>query len=217
MEEAWRPTVVTLRGQTIAFLGCTGVVGVENPITYVASEQKGGAAHCEDRAIERAVSDARSRHDLVVFMVHDGYEYVREPVESVRRMTAIARNAGATLVINHHPHVVGSLDWDGSSLVAWSLAAAGTSAYPPAGLSHDSAINSRHHRDPGTVAAYADLPGVCGVSPMSRPGWDWHLYRPGRINARQAGAAPRRGIVVLPRAGTRVAMAAGQDGPRPCP
>ncbi len=36
-------------------------------------------------------------------------------------MTSIAREAGATLVINHHPHVVGGLDWDGSSLVAWTL------------------------------------------------------------------------------------------------
>jgi hypothetical protein len=36
-------------------------------------------------------------------------------------MTTAARAAGATLVINHHPHVVGGFDWDGSSLVAWTL------------------------------------------------------------------------------------------------
>jgi poly-gamma-glutamate capsule biosynthesis protein CapA/YwtB (metallophosphatase superfamily) len=120
-EDAWTPAVVTVRGQSLAFLGCTSISGVEHPITYVASNLKGGAAECDERAIHSAVEAAQAKYDMVIMMIHGGFEYGREPSNNIRRLTDTAREAGATLVINHHPHVVGGFDWDGSSLVAWTL------------------------------------------------------------------------------------------------
>lgn len=128
--QAWQPAVVTVRGQTIAFLGCTTITRPleegepdQNAITYVASdaEGKGGAARCTEAAIRQAVGDAVRRYQTVVFMVHGGEEYERAPTEIVKRMTATAREAGARLVVNHQAHVTGDLDWNGSSLVAWNL------------------------------------------------------------------------------------------------
>ena len=120
-EEAWRLASSSVRGQRIAFLGCTSITGDEHPLTYVASGSKGGAARCEEGALRSAVSQARVGHDIVVFQIHGGYEYGRDPSDTIQRLTDVAREAGATLVVNHHPHVVGGFDWDGSSLVAWTL------------------------------------------------------------------------------------------------
>ncbi len=129
-EEAWRPAVASVKGQSIAFIGCTTIVGPTEPIkdvpsqlSYVASdaENKRGAAECEEGMIRTKVAEARAKHNVVVFMIHGGFEYERAPSEKIRQLTNTAREAGATLVINHHPHVVGGFDWDGSSLAAWTM------------------------------------------------------------------------------------------------
>jgi len=128
--QAWEPAVIDVRGQTIAFLGCTSITypfikGTpdRNAISYFASETfgKGGAARCEEDAIRAAVGEAANNYDTVVMMIHGGSEYERAPTDVVVRMTDAAREAGATLVVNHQPHVVGGFDWNDSSFVAWTL------------------------------------------------------------------------------------------------
>jgi poly-gamma-glutamate synthesis protein (capsule biosynthesis protein) len=121
--EAWTPAVTSIRGQTVAFLGCTTISGAEHPLNYVASntQRKGGAAHCDEEQIRKSITSLRRKYTTVVFMVHGGNEYDRTPTENVRRMTRAAQESGATLVINHHPHVVGGFDWNGSSLLAWTM------------------------------------------------------------------------------------------------
>ncbi len=122
-QQAWTPAIANVKGQTIAFLGCTTIAGGEHPLTYVASDaqHKGGAAHCDEEQIRNSVRAAQVKYKTVVFMIHGGNEYQRTPSENVRRLTTAAREAGATLVINHHPHVVGGFNWNGSSLVSWTL------------------------------------------------------------------------------------------------
>ncbi len=122
-EGAWRPAVATVRGQTVAFLGCTTIYGASQSITYVASDtnHKGGAAKCDESTIQEKVMAAKATYGSVVFMIHGGAEYERDAMPNVRRFTKAARTAGATLVINHHPHVLGGFDWDGQSFVAWTM------------------------------------------------------------------------------------------------
>lgn len=122
-DQAWQPAVITVKNQTIAFIGCTTISGTRFPINYVASDAdgKGGAAQCNNNKIQTYVGDAVAQYDNVIFMVHGGFEYQREASETVKKYTQAAREAGAHLIINHHPHVTSGLDWDGRSLVAWSL------------------------------------------------------------------------------------------------
>jgi poly-gamma-glutamate capsule biosynthesis protein CapA/YwtB (metallophosphatase superfamily) len=120
--QAWEPAVVRIKDQSLAFIGCTLVTGETDSISYVAEgERKGGAAACNEDAIRRSVAAAVAASHIVVFMIHGGTEYDHVQTEGVRKMTAVARSAGATLIINHHPHVMSGFDWDGRSLVAWSL------------------------------------------------------------------------------------------------
>ncbi len=125
---AWQPALISMSGQTLAFIGCTTISAPVPPVsdhdvTYTASDRlnKGGAAECEANALRNAIQQARASSDMVIVMIHGGYEYDRSPSPRVVEFTALARQAGADLIINHHPHVVGGLDWDGVTLAANSL------------------------------------------------------------------------------------------------
>ena len=125
---AWAPSVITVKGQKIAFIGCT-TIGQPIPsvtthdIKYVASDalKKGGAASCEETKLRSAVIQAKRDANIVVVMIHGGFEYVGSPSNNISRLSLAARDSGATLVINHHPHVVGGFVWENQSLIAWSL------------------------------------------------------------------------------------------------
>lgn len=125
---AWKPAIVNVGSQVVAFIGCTTIWHpippiTGNDITYVAEDKvpKGGAARCLESRLYQEVSEASQQADLVVVMIHGGFEYNRSPSNSVENLSKVAREAGATLVINHHPHVVGGLSWESPTLTAWSL------------------------------------------------------------------------------------------------
>ncbi len=120
-DEAWRPAIREVRGQRVAVVACTTITGVEHAITYVAGPGKGGAAACSDVALTDTVRAAATSADLVIAMIHGGFEYVREPSDHVRHFSQVANDAGADLVIDHHPHVVGGLAAAGGHLTAWTM------------------------------------------------------------------------------------------------
>ena len=125
---AWAPAVVSSKGQTIAFVGCTTVRIPSSSVTkddvpYVASDvlRKGGAAYCAEATLRSAIIKAKQQSDIVVTMIHGGKEYSRIPLKKITYLTEVARQAGATLVINHHSHVVSGFSWKDQSLIAWSM------------------------------------------------------------------------------------------------
>lgn len=121
-DEAWTPAYASVRGTTVAIVACTTIDGHETPPLYVASgAAKGGAAACSEDGIRRAISTAKTRASVVVLMIHGGYEYVRSETERIQRLSDVAHQAGATLVVNHHPHVVGGFAWDAFGLTAWTI------------------------------------------------------------------------------------------------
>lgn len=120
-DEAWLPAIRQVDGQRVAFLGCTSVTGDEHAIDYVAAPAKGGAARCELTRLRTEIARAARRADIVVATIHGGPEYHRDPSARVRALSDAAVAAGATMVINHHPHVVGGLRFQGGRLTAWTL------------------------------------------------------------------------------------------------
>jgi Bacterial capsule synthesis protein PGA_cap len=125
---AWTPAIISSKGQTIAFVGCTTVRIPSSSITkddvpYVASDilAKGGAAYCSEAPLRSAIVKAKRQADIVVAMIHGGKEYERTPIRKVAYLTEIAKQAGATLVINHHTHVVSGFSWRDPTLIAWGM------------------------------------------------------------------------------------------------
>jgi len=121
LDEAWAPAFIRRKGQGLAFIGCTTVTGSEHLIPDVANAARGGAAQCTTARLRQEVAAARSRADLVVVMIHGGEEYNPSQTTVVRQLTSIASEAGAALVVNSHPHVVGGITVQGKTVVAETM------------------------------------------------------------------------------------------------
>ena len=122
--QAWKPAAIEVDGQKLSFIGCTSIShGPNGGPNYVADdeEQKGGAASCSTKTIKSLVADSIGNGDIPITILHGGDEYQRAPSERMTLNAGAARSAGSSLVIGHHSHVISGLDWDGRSLVAWSL------------------------------------------------------------------------------------------------
>jgi poly-gamma-glutamate capsule biosynthesis protein CapA/YwtB (metallophosphatase superfamily) len=119
-DQAWEPALREAHGQRVAFLGCTSVPG-DAPPTTVAVSDGAGAARCRPARLRRAVEGAARRADIVVVMVHGGRDYQRAPSPHDRALTDTAVSAGATMVINHHPHVAGGVRFADGRLTAWTM------------------------------------------------------------------------------------------------
>ncbi len=68
-----------------------------------------------------AVRELESRVDLLIVIVHWGEEYRHEPTEFQRIWARRLVDAGADLVVGHHPHVLGPLCKVKNAWVAYSL------------------------------------------------------------------------------------------------
>jgi len=121
--DAWRPVRNGVRGQSLAIVGCTTIAGHQHPESYIVSstQAKGGVAGCTEAALTGAIRQARRGGATVVAMLHGGNEYQPSPTDTMARLTDLAVQAGARLVLNHHPNVLGGLRWSSGALVARSL------------------------------------------------------------------------------------------------
>ena len=80
----------------------------------------------DDAAITSAIRRAGQSADLVIVSAHWGVEYQNTPSAEQKRLAALMAEAGADVILGHHPHVIQPVDWhenaDGSrTLVAYSL------------------------------------------------------------------------------------------------
>lgn len=67
------------------------------------------------------MKEAAAAHDLVVVMVHWGNEYADDPDYAQVKAAHALVDAGADLVIGHHPHVLQAIEAYEQGLIAYSL------------------------------------------------------------------------------------------------
>jgi poly-gamma-glutamate synthesis protein (capsule biosynthesis protein) len=63
-------------------------------------------AFADEDAVRRAVAAARRKADIVVASFHWGIEYRGMPTDWQVHLAHVAAQAGADLVLGHHPHVL---------------------------------------------------------------------------------------------------------------
>jgi poly-gamma-glutamate capsule biosynthesis protein CapA/YwtB (metallophosphatase superfamily) len=115
--EAAAPLIVTRRGLRIAILARTFVL----PDGVVYREDAPTVAAYDPERIAEEVRAARRQADMVVVSLHWGVEYTRQPQESQRRIAHALIDAGATLVLGHHPHTPQPVERYRQGLIAYSL------------------------------------------------------------------------------------------------
>jgi hypothetical protein len=125
---ARRPAVVRRGGLRVAFLGFSDV----RPLGFDAGAGRPGTVPAFPDIIRADVRAARRRSDVVVTYFHWGVERSTVPTWRQRDLAQTALDAGATVVLGAHPHVLQPVERRGRRLVAWSLGNFVFAAHSPA-------------------------------------------------------------------------------------
>jgi poly-gamma-glutamate synthesis protein (capsule biosynthesis protein) len=109
--EAEKPLYFTIPGKKtkIAFFA---VVYGENG-TVVAS--------LESPTLDARIAEARKNADVVIVSVHNGLEYTHVPEPSIVTRYHALIDAGASIVLGHHPHVVQGIERYKGAAIFYSL------------------------------------------------------------------------------------------------
>ena len=91
------------------------------PTSFYATEERPGTNPARLGAIAEEVAAARAEADIVIVLFHWGTELSPKPSSSQRLLAKAAVEAGADLVVGHHPQVLQGLERRGSALIAYSL------------------------------------------------------------------------------------------------
>lgn len=87
---------------------------------WVARRGHGGANRWDEGKAVGAIAEAQAEADLVVVQLHMGYQFAPARGDAVEDAAHAAIDAGADLVVCHHPHVLQGLEWYRGKLIAWS-------------------------------------------------------------------------------------------------
>jgi poly-gamma-glutamate capsule biosynthesis protein CapA/YwtB (metallophosphatase superfamily) len=99
---AHTPTVLEVKGIRVAFLAFAAPRWRNSPEVPTATD----VAWAEPEPVRKAVAQAREEADLVIVLLHTGTEYEAQANQEQRAVAHAAVEAGANLVIGHHPHVL---------------------------------------------------------------------------------------------------------------
>ncbi len=116
---AYQPVYLEEQGLKFAFLAYNDTDVV--PDYYGAGAKRAGTALMDIEKMTIAVQTARSQVDFVIVSMHSGTEYVFQPNTAQVNFAHAAIDAGADLVIGHHPHVVQTMERYQGKFIFYSL------------------------------------------------------------------------------------------------
>ena len=116
-KEAYGLLIKEVDDTKIAFLGYTNLA---SPY-WTAQGERSGIAWLEKERVEDSVKRASQEADIVVVSFHYGYEYHLGPNDFQIEISQAAVDAGAHLIIGHHPHVIQPVEKYQKGYIAYSL------------------------------------------------------------------------------------------------
>lgn len=99
---AIQPHIVTSHGLRIAFVAYTWWP----PEGYIPTPDGPNLAMLDETTLAAELREAKKNADFLVVSFHWGKEYLPVPSDGQRRVAHLAIDAGADVIIGHHPHVV---------------------------------------------------------------------------------------------------------------
>ncbi|MFA9416369.1 CapA family protein [Natrinema sp. HArc-T2] len=114
-EAATTPLVVEIDGKSIALFG-----GTQRELE-VAQPEHPGPAWIQSRRLLARITEAASAHDFVFVIAHGGIEYVPIPPPCWQQRLHSFAEAGADVVVGHHPHVTQGWEQSDGKLIIYSL------------------------------------------------------------------------------------------------
>lgn len=115
-EEATTPAIIDVRGMKIGFLAATDV----GPDWLRATDTSPGILIASDPNLSSIVATAKAQVDVLVMSFHWGNEY--SPANAHQETLAHAAiDAGADIVVGHHPHVMEKVSYYKDKPIFYSL------------------------------------------------------------------------------------------------
>jgi poly-gamma-glutamate synthesis protein (capsule biosynthesis protein) len=184
------PAIVEVEGLTLAVLAYANVP-VEGGAPYfdtqswTATESQPGLAWGTPQEIAADVAAAANSADHVIVLLHSGYEYVPAPSPEQRAAAYAAVDAGATLVIGHHAHILQGVEFYNEGVIVYGL---GNFAFNITGPPETAILNVWLNKTGERAAAVRQIEFIPAV--IQGTG------QPAPVSGEEA-AAIRRGIYLL--------------------
>lgn len=86
-----------------------------------ARDHRAGVAPLNREFMLQMIQELREKVDEICVLCHWGYEYERFPLPAHRRLAHVLIDAGATVIIGHHPHVIQGIEHYKGRMIAYSL------------------------------------------------------------------------------------------------
>ena len=173
--DAHRPAILVRHGVRFAFLGYTYADRNDTP-----DATHGVIAGRNPERVREDVAAARREADVVIVSLHDGTEYTARVAPETEEFCHAAIDAGAALVLGHHPHVPQHIEQYHDGWIFYSLGNFVFQQYTPPEV--QTAIMARVTFSGARVARVEATPLVI----------DWHSTP--RLATRQEGAPILRRI-----------------------
>ncbi|MFW6068015.1 MAG: CapA family protein [Chloroflexota bacterium] len=126
IDQAHEPYVTEVNGLKLGFLAYVNVP-VEGSAPYfdtaswTARPGAPGLAWADPERIARDVGALQERVDHIIVVLHSGYEYVPSPSPEQVAAAYAAIDAGASLVIGHHAHILQGVEFRGEGVIVYGL------------------------------------------------------------------------------------------------
>lgn len=117
LDEARKMALYTIKGKKVAFLGYS----LTQPIEFFAGQNRPGTAPGYEKLVTADVASARRQADYVIVSFHWGKEASGIVQDYQRKAAHNAIDAGADVIIGHHPHVLQGIELYKNGVIFYSL------------------------------------------------------------------------------------------------
>lgn len=142
LQEARRPAILTAKGKRVAFLAYSLTL----PAEFFAARNRAGTAPGYLRYVREDIAHLRPLVDHIVVSFHWGSELAVTPHSYQVSTARAAIEAGADVVLGHHPHVLQGIERYRNGIIFYSL---GNFAFATASTRSDRSIIARVTLDRG--------------------------------------------------------------------
>ena len=120
--QAYKPVFMDVNGLKLAFLAFIDIPTTDYDYpAWEAAPGKPGVAWGHAQRVKEGVEAAKKQADIVIVLVHNGYEIVQKVSSAQQELAHLAIDSGASLVIGSHPHVLQRIETYQDGLIAYSM------------------------------------------------------------------------------------------------
>ena len=117
LSEARKMVLYTIKGKKIAFLGYS----LTQPVEFFAGQNRPGTAPGYEKLVIADIASARSQADYIIVSFHWGKEATGTVQAYQRNAAHKAIEAGADIIIGHHPHILQGIERYENGVIFYSL------------------------------------------------------------------------------------------------